>query len=262
LLQAGGEYVYLKRTYDPFVGFLAAGAVSFTAYFLEVISPDGEPGLTVRGLVLFLVWIVTGFHLAGAGPGGWLQQLLAVLNVGATLCLIMGALMSGTGSWGHLGVADPEIKPGLGTVGVSLTFVAYAYSGWNAAAYIAGEVIDPGRILPRSLLWGTLLVGLLYLGLNVVYCYALPVTALAQAPVLPVAAKAAVALFGGGGVALVSGLLCLSIAGAVTQWCGRGRACTTPWRETASFRPSSPKRRAEAARRARQSCSRAPGPRC
>jgi APA family basic amino acid/polyamine antiporter len=105
---------------------------------------------------------------------------------------------------------------------VSLIFVSYAYSGWNAAAYIAGEIADPGRTLPRALIGGTLFVGLLYLGLNAMYFYALSVTALAQAPVLPVAKKAAVALFGSGSAILVAAILCLAIAGAVSAmvWAG------------------------------------------
>lgn len=233
---AGGEYVYLRRAYGPFVGFLsgwasftvgfgaaiAAGAVSFAAYFLQVFPLNEETSWTAKGLALALVWMVTAFHLAGTGSGGLLQRLLAVLNVGAILFLILGALTVGQGSWEHLRMSNPAVTPGFGTMMVSLIFVFYAYSGWNAAAYIAGEIERPGRTLPRALIGGTLVVGLLYLGMNVMYFFALSVTELAQAPVLPVAQKAAVAMLGSGSATLVAVILCVSIAGFVSAmvWAG------------------------------------------
>jgi APA family basic amino acid/polyamine antiporter len=105
---------------------------------------------------------------------------------------------------------------------VSLIFVAYAYSGWNAAAYVAGEIVDPGRTIPRAMIGGTLFVGLLYLIVNGIYFYALPVTELGQPPILPVANKVAAALLGPAGSFLVTALLCLAIAGAVSAmvWTG------------------------------------------
>lgn len=233
---AGGEYVYLCRAYGPLVGFLsgwtsftvgfgaaiAAAAVSFAAYLFEIFPLDSETGVAAKGLALSLVWIVTGFHLAGVGPGGVLQRFLTVLNVGAILSLILGALTVGKGTWEHLRASDPGTVPGFGAMVVSFIFVTYAYSGWNAAAYIAGEIREPGRTLPRSLLWGTLVVGVLYLGLNAMYFYALPVTALAQPPILPVAKKAAVAMFGPGNATLVAAILCIALAGTVSAmvWAG------------------------------------------
>ncbi len=233
---AGGEYVYLRRAYGPFVGFLsgwtsftvgfgagiAAGAVGFASYVLQVVPFDGESSLATKSLALVLVWLVTGFHLAGVGPGGVLQRLVTVLNVGAILLLIVGALTVGQGSWEHFTMSDPSRTPGVGSLVVALIFATYAYSGWNAAAYIAGEIAEPRRTLPRTLVWGTLLVGLLYIGLNGMYVYALPVTELAQPPILPVAKKAAVALFGDKSAALVVVILCLSMAGAVSAmvWAG------------------------------------------
>lgn len=233
---AGGEYVYLRRAYGPFVGFLsgwtsftvgfsagiAAGAVGFASYALQVVPLNGESSPATKGLALVLVWIVTGFHLAGVGPGGVLQRLVTVLNVGSILLLIVGALTVGKGSWEHFTISDPGVTPGVGSLMVALIFAAYAYSGWNAAAYIAGEIADPQRTLPRTLVWGTLLVGLLYIGLNGMYVYALPVTELAQSPILPVAKKAAVALFGGRSAVLIAVILCLAMAAAVSAmvWAG------------------------------------------
>ena len=141
----------------------------------------------------------------------------ADLNAG-----LIAALAWGEGSWGNLTQGVPGVTPQIGTASVALIFVLYAFSGWNAASYIAGEMHDPARNLPRALVGGTLFITVFYLAVNLVYFYALPAEALAADPVLPVAEKAASALFGDGAARLVSALLCLSIAGACSSmiWAG------------------------------------------
>lgn len=236
LPQAGGEYVYIRHAYGPFVGFLsgwasftsgfgaalAAIAISFASYFLQAFPLGSNTGSKATILALLLVWTLTGVHLSGVGPGGMLQRFLTVLKVGAIVLLGTGAMVLGNGHWGNLTIVDPNTTPSFGAMLVSLIFVTYTYSGWNTAGYIAGEIRHPARNIPRVTVWGTLFVGFLYAMLNVVYFYALPVTALAQPPVLPVAEKAAVALFGPVAARLVSLLLCLSTAGAVSAmvWAG------------------------------------------
>ena len=233
---AGGEYAYLRLAYGPFVGFLsgwtsftigfsaaiAAGAVSFTAYLSRLFPLGDEGGILSTVAALALLWSITGFHMAGVGPGGWLQRTLTVLKVGAIVWLITAGLSTGNGDWANLEVIDAQVVPGIGSWFVSLIFALYAYSGWNAAAYLAGEMIDPGRTIPRTMIGGTLFVALLYLLLNGFYFYALPVTELAQPPLLPVANKVASALLGVEAGRMVTGLLCLSIAGAVSAmvWAG------------------------------------------
>jgi APA family basic amino acid/polyamine antiporter len=98
----------------------------------------------------------------------------------------------------------------------------YSYLGWNVVSYIAGEIADPQCSLPRIMVGGTASVAGLYLLLNVVYLYALPITSLAQEPLLPVAEKAAAALWGPGTAQFVAALLCLAIAGAISAmvWAG------------------------------------------
>ena len=233
---AGGEYVYLRRAYGPFVGFLsgwtsftigfgaaiAAGAVSFTAYLLQLFPLDDEGDMRSTAIALALLWSITGFHLAGVGPGGWLQRTLTVLKVGAILLLIAAGLIVGNGDWEHLRLTNTHPAPGIGPYMVSLVFALYAYSGWNAAAYLAGEITDPARTIPRTMIGGTLFVALLYLVLNGFYFYALPVTELAKEPILPAADKVARVLLGLEAGRFVTALLCLSIAGAVSAmvWAG------------------------------------------
>jgi len=169
-----------------------------------------------------LLWSLTVVHVAGVGPGGFLQQILTVLKIGAILLLIVGAFTVGNGDLQHLVTTSrqPDVRPGA--LVVSFIFVTYAYSGWNAAGYIAGEIINPTRSIPRTMIGGTLLVGALYVIVNLVYFYALPVHTLATPPLMPVAEKAAVEMFGPRAAHFVTILLCISIAGAVSAmiWTG------------------------------------------
>lgn len=233
---AGGEYVYLRRTYGPFVGFLsgwtsftigfsaaiAAGAVSFAAYLTQLLPLDDERGLPSTVIALGLLWLITGFHLTRVGAGGLLQRILTVLNMGAIAVLIAAGLIGGEGDWSHLSPSGAHAAPSIGLAIVSLIFALYAYSGWNAAVYLAGEVTEPARTIPRALIGGTLFVTLLYLALNAFYFYALSVTDLGQPPLLPVASKVAVALLGVDAARFVTMILCLLITGALSAmvWAG------------------------------------------
>lgn len=232
----GGEYVYLRRAYGPFIGFMsgwtsfavgfsaaiAAGAMSFAAYVNQLLPFDSERGLLSTVIALALLWSITACHLAGKGTGGWLQRVLTLLNMGAILVLIAVGLMSGNGDWTNLSLSDAQAAPSIGLSIVSLIFALYAYSGWNAAVYLAGEVTEPARTIPRALISGTVFVTFLYLALNIFYFYALPVTDLAQPPLVPVASKVVVALLGTDAARFVTLILCLLIAGAMSAmvWAG------------------------------------------
>lgn len=232
----GGDYVYLREAYHPFFAFLsgwasftvgfgaaiAAGAMGFASYVVQLIPYEPASTLLIKGFALALIWSLTAVHVAGIGPGGLLQQLFTVLKVGAILLLIVGAFTVGHGDWQHLVMPPGKPDVGLGTLVVSFIFVTYAYSGWNAAGYIAGEILNPTRSIPRTMIGGTLLVGTVYVVLNVVYFYALPIQALAAPPLMPVAEKVAVGMFGQAAAQFVTIMLCISIAGAVSAmiWTG------------------------------------------
>ena len=232
----GGDYVYLREAYHPFFAFLsgwasftvgfgaaiAAGAMGFASYVVQLIPHEPYSTFLIKGFALALIWSLTAVHVAGVGPGGLLQQLFTVLKVGAILLLIVGACTVGHGDWEHLVMPPGKPDIGLGTLVVSFIFVTYAYSGWNAAGYIAGEILNPTRSIPRTMIGGTLLVGTVYVMLNVVYFYALPIQVLAAPPLMPVAEKVAVELFGQAAAQFVTIMLCISIAGAVSAmiWTG------------------------------------------
>ncbi|MEE3329407.1 MAG: amino acid permease [Myxococcota bacterium] len=233
LPRVGGEYIYLRRAFGPLVGFLsgwmsftvgfgaaiAAGAMGFAAYF-AALFPGSEGYGTLVGLVL--IWSLTAVHLVSLETGGRFQRWITILKIGAVVVGIGVALAFGAGDVAHFGERTAGVDPGIGSLAIALIFVMYAFSGWNAASYIAGEMEDPARNLPRALVGGTLFITGFYVVVNLRYFYALSPEARAADPVLPVAEKVATSLFGPGAAALVSAVLCMSIAGSTSSmiWAG------------------------------------------
>jgi basic amino acid/polyamine antiporter, APA family len=182
--RVGGEYVYLSRLH-PALGFLggwvslivgfaapmAAGAAAFSLY-LQKAWP-AAPG---RWSGLLLLALVTLLHALDVRRAGRLQVWATVVNLAAIVGLIAAgvwALASGAGAIAS--EAAPALPaPTLSRFAVGLVMVSYSYFGWNAAAYVAGELHDPGRTLPRVLLFGCLLVTVLYVGLNAVLLQLVP----------------------------------------------------------------------------------------
>jgi APA family basic amino acid/polyamine antiporter len=204
--RAGGEYVYLREAYGPLVGFLTgwtsfvagfAGAIAANAVilvlYLDRFIPgvnDATPffsipipyvGITVSRQTLMAIavaWVFAFVHMRGVGPGRVVTNILTVLKVGALLIFIGLGLSIGAGNPANLGAS-------VGTVAAtsylsSLVLVMFTYSGWNAAAYMAEEVREPGRNLPRALALGTVAVIAIYLFLNALYLYVVPIGELAQ----------------------------------------------------------------------------------
>jgi APA family basic amino acid/polyamine antiporter len=236
LPHAGGDYVYLREAYGPLMAFLsgwtsftigfgaavAASAISFSSYALRVIPIDDERGWLEKGLSLSLLWIVTLIHCRGVGAGGRMQLLLTSTKVVSIGGLILGGLWTVAG-YGDVLFARPTVQqPTLGASAIALVIVTYCYLGWNVAGYIAGDIADPQRTLPKLMIGGTAFVAVIYLLLNIVYLSALSITELAQEPIVPVAEKAAAALWGPQSGRLVAAILCLSVAGAVSAmtWAG------------------------------------------
>lgn len=248
LPRVGGEYVYLGRAFGPLWGFLsgwisltigfsaaiAAAAVGFSQYALALAPSLPIPPLAIA---LMLVWGLTAVHALGVEAGGSFQRWITVAKIGGIGLLLLAAWVLGAhpsplstlsagvvagDAAGDVAGGASLTSPGIGALAISLVFVLYSYSGWNAAGYIAGEIRDPGRSLPRAMIGGTVFISLLYLAVNLFYFHALPVSELAAEPVLPVAEKAAQALLGPGAAAVVSGVLCVSIAGATSSmiWAG------------------------------------------
>lgn len=208
--RVGGEYVYLREGLHPAVGFLsgwvsllagfsapiAAAALAFGHYYAESLLPAIDGKWAAMGLIV----AATGLHMVHVSLGSAVQTGFTILKVVLIAGFIGAGLAVGDGDFANLSIAMDSATSSVASeqFAVQLFWVAFAYSGWNAAAYVAGELKDPGRNLPRALLIGTAIVVVLYLLLNLVFLYAAPPHEL-FAPAhghREVGTSAAIALFG------------------------------------------------------------------
>jgi len=197
--RAGGEYYFLSRLFHPLAGFLsgwvsffvgfsapiAASAVGFSEYLARAFPALDQPlnlGFTVppvvtkKALAMSIILLFTLIHVRGLKPGARVQNVLTAGKVVLILFLVVIGLASGKGHWQHLTAGDwlPADFSSLKVIGLSLMWIMFAYSGWNASAYLGSEIKNPRRDLPLSLLLGTAVVILLYLSLNLLFIYAIP----------------------------------------------------------------------------------------
>jgi basic amino acid/polyamine antiporter, APA family len=217
--RAGGEYAFLSELYHPLLGFMsgwtsffvgfsapiAASAIGFTEYFARACPALLRPGILPAGIeaavfrkawACLVILIFTAIHARGIEFGARIQNVLTLAKVVLIAGLITAGLASGNGDWAHFaqGEAFRFDFAGMKGAGLALMWIMFAYSGWNASAYIGAEVRNPSRNMPRSLVLGTGIVTLLYAGLNVFYIYALAPARMSG--VVSVAGLAAGRLFG------------------------------------------------------------------
>jgi APA family basic amino acid/polyamine antiporter len=219
--KAGGEYVFLRESLGKGVAFLsgwislivgfsapiAAASIAFATYFFQMLpSPSGcaytIPLLGIHVLTISPITILAAsmiiaislIHYHSLFLGSRVQNTLTVFKIGLIVVFIVAGLLLGRGSAAHFSWGLDMGSMFQDKFAISLIFVSFAYSGWNAAAYLGGEIKRPGRNIPLALVTGTFLVMCLYLLLNVVYIFALP--AKEMSGVLEVGAKSAVSLFG------------------------------------------------------------------
>jgi basic amino acid/polyamine antiporter, APA family len=239
--RAGGEYVYLRAAYGRLAAFLT-GWTSFVAGFSGAIAAaamvlafyvgrfvpaaaDSTPIVTVplpwvplvlsnqTIVALAAIALMSWVHLRGVGPGRLVGNVLATLKVSALLIFIALGLTVGDGSPANLRQATGGV--GGGAWLLALIPVMFTYSGWNAAAYIAEEIRDPGRNVPKALALGTAAVIAIYVLLNLLYLFVMPVGELArvQGSVLDVIADRLLGQMAGNVMGIVS---IISIAATIS----------------------------------------------
>lgn len=211
---AGGEYIYLKRLYHPLLGFLtgwtslfvgfsapiAASAMSFAEYIFAGIDSQhltAQPSLLVilnKGTAILLILIFTFLHYLGLRLGSRIQNTLTILKIAIVFGLAGAGLALGEGDFSHVSFEIKESFKGI-AFGTVMMLVMFSYSGWNASAYIAGELKRPRRTLPISLIAGTGIVIFLYLIINIFIFYAVPYSELKG--IIPIVKIASVKAFGG-----------------------------------------------------------------
>ncbi len=248
---AGGDYVFLRKAYGRLTSFLygwtvfaimktgsqAALAVGFAIFLNTALGgaldstwltlPLGD-GIEVPGITIFALgalWLVTFFNCASVTATGGAATLLTILKVLTVIGVGVGAFALGSGDFGNFtssaaggtceGV-EASAMGGIAGVGAAMLGALWAYDGWNNVAPLCGEVKDPQRNLPRMFIWGTLLVIILYVGVNAAYFYVLSPAAVASVSATSSVATEVLASFAGPfAVTFMAAALMLSSLGSL-----------------------------------------------
>lgn len=239
LPRAGSDYLFAREAFGreagivvgwaTFVlGFAAPTAVvaRLSANYLSIpLTEQFDFGLTEPYLEPVLATLFVGLlmtvHCLGHRESSGLQVLSTLVKIMLLVGLVVIGLSFGQGDWSHFAASHVPQSNEFFTLGIGLIYVSYAYTGWNAAAYVAGEVRDPERLLPRSLIAGCASVMGLYLLVNLTYVFALDpqeMTQLSIPEVIPVAQLAAKQLFGSQVAGVVSILLGLGMLASVSAY--------------------------------------------
>lgn len=239
---AGGDYNYIRAAYGRLMGFLSgwssflvtfSGAIAFLAvifneymsFFFPVLGskellfsaamPLISINITIGTLFsILVVLLISAIHCIGVRQGTVTQNILTVIKIGSLVGIILLGVLVGKGDTAHFSPLFEWNKIAKSSVFASAFIPAiFAYSGWNAVIYIAGEVKDPDRNLPKALLMANLIVIALYLAINVVYLYGVSVADMKG--VARISEVATTALFGYPTSAWITALITISILGAL-----------------------------------------------
>ncbi|MCK5057530.1 MAG: amino acid permease [Candidatus Aminicenantes bacterium] len=245
--EAGGQYVYLREAYGPLPGFLfgwvlflvyntggiaglAAALAEYVGWFFPFLSTENivlsapinifgwgfrytlSMAQVVAAATIILLSLV---NYVGVGPGKILQNIFTVVKIAILVLIIFFGFAFGKGQ-----AVDLSLNPGglnfgqlIAGFAAALVAVAWAFDGWNNVTFVAGEIKNPGRNLPKVLILGTLGITVLYVLINYIYLYALPIQE--AAGVVRIAEKACNMLFSGAYAALIAGIVIVSIFGSI-----------------------------------------------
>jgi len=187
--RSGGEYTYLSKIFHPFAGFLSgwvsatvafAAPTALSAMALGTYVSKVFPSVNTKLLAASVIVLITFIHSFNLRQSSLFQNIFTILEIALILFFIVAGFMIGTPQLISLLPQQSSI-PGEGwtsifssSFAVSLIYVSYAYSGWNTATYMAGDIENPRRNVPMSLFYGTLIVMVLYLLLNYIFLYSAP----------------------------------------------------------------------------------------
>jgi len=222
----GGQYAYLREAFHPGVAFLygwvlllvvqtggmAAVAVTFARYFVELTHVP----VSSKALAAIVLATLTIINCLGVRAGSTVQSILMVLKILAISMLVVCGFVFAERAVNPSALLDRSPSADLLTAfGAALVPVIFAYGGWQTATFIAGEIKEPRRNLPRGLIFGVTGVVLLYLAANVVYISVLGTTGLAAsaAPASDVMRKA----LGDTGARVIAAGIAISTAGFLSQ---------------------------------------------
>ncbi len=236
--RSGGIYVFLREAWGPLPAFLfgwaelliirpgAYGAIGITASAYTLRTLGFDPAATVFTLpglemavrseqVLGAIFIATvaTVNYYGIHRGALLQNASTAFKVGALVALVLLGFAVGSAAQVEGGIIGQRAAVGLSPFLLAMVSILWAYDGWADVTFIAGEVKDPQRVLPRTFIIGTAIVVVLYLAANLVYLYLIPIADMTRAEL--VAADAARLLVGPIGATLISGAIAISTFGTL-----------------------------------------------
>lgn len=239
--QAGGEYIFISKLFSPLLGFLsgwlslivgfsapiAASAIGFSEYLSMafpslqriILSSDTVSlSLFKKLTAIFVILFFTFIHSRGVIFGTQIQNVLTVLKVTLISGLIVAGFVFGEGSFENFrNAGDFQFSfSGWKSIGLSLMFVMFAYSGWNSATYIGSEIKSPDKVIPRSLLISTGIVTILYVLLNIFFVFALSPGEIKGVP--EIAGLAAGKAFGKMAEAVISLLISFALVSSLSAF--------------------------------------------
>ncbi len=228
--RSSGEYNFLKRAFHPAFGFVAgwvSATVGFAAPVALAAMAFGEYGKSILpnappiALAIGVVWLVSLVQLTGVRHSGTFQLIATILKVLLIIAFLLAGFAIGTPQpISFAPQASDFAFIASAPFAISLVFVMYSFSGWNAATYIIGEMRLPERNLPRAMLAGTLIVMVLYVALNAVFLHTAPISNLAGQ--LDVARISGSYIFGKFGGRIVSAMICFGLISSISamMWIG------------------------------------------
>ncbi len=224
--RSGGEYHFLSELYHPALGFMSgffsmfvgfAAPIALAAMALGAYFNNVYPGIDSKYIATIIIVMITVIHATGVKSGGIFQLVFTIIKI----VLIIGFIFAGlffAPEHQDISIMPTSISwEQITSAGfaVSLIYVYYSYSGWNASAYFVSEMKNPIKNLPRSLIIGTFIVTLMYLLLNFVFVYVSPTQNLTGQ--LDVGAVAAIDIFGKQGGVIMSGLISLLLISTISS---------------------------------------------
>ncbi len=243
--RAGGEYVYLREAYGPLMGFLNGwtyflvsnpGSIAVMSVALVAYAQSFVPGISMQSLLIsfevvgwefkvtsgqFLSIVVVGIfsviNYLGVRSGSWVQNLLTLIKLAAILAFAGLGFILGNGNWSNFHSSSQGHTPSVLLAPWSLAMISvfFSYTGWFTSTYVASEIKDPEKNIPHSIIYGTLIVMVLYTLINGAYIYAIPADRMRG--MISVAESAAAVLFGETTSKYVSAAIVVSVLGAINS---------------------------------------------
>jgi APA family basic amino acid/polyamine antiporter len=221
---AGGDYVYLREAYHPAAGFIVGWLSFFVIYagtvatlatgFAEGLAHFvalGEGGKMAAAVAITIAtsWV----NYVGVREGARFNNITGYVKIAALVGLAVAGPLLGHGQLGHFVSPVAATSLPLAGFGLALSPILFSYLGWNASVYVASEIREPDRNVPRSLFIGLAICTAIYLLINAVYLYALPIETLRGE--VRGGESAARALFGGAGGTIMAVLVLASVVGCL-----------------------------------------------